>query len=211
MSGVPSPEPSTPDARPAPSHSSAPTAPPLVVVMGVSGSGKTTVGAALAQRLHVPFADADDFHPEANIAKMSAGVPLDDDDRWPWLAAIADWLVEHRESGGVASCSALKRAYRDVLVADTPQARFVHLHGDRAVLAARVAGRPGHFMPAALVDSQFATLEPLQPDEQGTTLDVDQSVDTLVDQSAAYLADAPASRADAGAPAPRTDQKGSPA
>jgi gluconokinase len=162
-------------------------APPLVVMMGVSGSGKTTVGAALAQRLRVPFADADDFHPEANIAKMSAGVPLDDDDRAPWLRAIADWLVEHASSGGVASCSALKRSYRDVLTQAAPHAVYLHLHGDRDVLAARVAGRPGHFMPAALIDSQFATLEGLQPDELGAVLDVAKPVDTLVDDSLAIL------------------------
>ena len=162
-------------------------APPLVVMMGVSGSGKTTVGAALAQRLRVPFADADDFHPEANIAKMSAGTPLDDEDRRPWLEAIAAWLAEHSETGGVASCSALKRAYRDVLSAAAPHAVYLHLHGDRDVLAARVAGRPGHFMPAALIDSQFATLEVLEPDELGATLDVAQPVDTLVDESLAIL------------------------
>ena len=162
-------------------------APPLVVMMGVSGSGKTTVGAALAQRLRVPFADADDFHPEANIAKMSAGIPLDDDDRAPWLQAIATWLVEHGSTGGVASCSALKRSYRDVLSHAAPRAVYLHLHGDRDVLAARVAGRPGHFMPAALIDSQFATLEVLQPDELGAALDVDQPVDTLVDESLTIL------------------------
>jgi len=164
-----------------------PPAPPLVVMMGVSGSGKTTVGAALAQRLRVPFADADDFHPEANIAKMSAGIPLDDADRGPWLDAIAAWLADHAATGGVASCSALKRAYRDVLSAAAPQAVYLHLHGDRDVLAARVAGRPGHFMPAALIDSQFATLEVLEPDELGATLDVAQSVDALVDASLAIL------------------------
>jgi gluconokinase len=162
-------------------------APPLVVVMGVSGSGKTTVGAALAQRLRVPFADADDFHPEANIAKMSAGIPLDDADRTPWLRAIADWLVEHSESGGVASCSALKRSYRDVLTHAAPQAVYLHLHGDRDVLAARVAGRPGHVRPAALIDSQFATVEGLQPDEVGAVLDVAEPVDTLVDESLTVL------------------------
>ena len=161
--------------------------PPLVVVMGVSGSGKTTVGAALAQRLRVPFADADDFHPEANSAKMSAGIPLTDDDRGPWLATIASWLGEHATSGGVASCSALKRAYRDVLAAAAPQVFFVHLHGDPDVIAARVAGRPGHFMPAALVESQFATLEPLEPGEHGAVLDVDQPVDDLVGQSVILL------------------------
>ncbi len=161
--------------------------PPLVVVMGVSGSGKTTIGAALAQRLRVPFADADDFHPQANIDKMSAGTPLTDDDRGPWLATIATWLAQHAATGGVASCSALKRAYRDVLAAAAPQVFFVHLHGEPDVIAARVAGRPGHFMPTALVESQFATLEPLEPGERGAVLDVDQSVDDLVTQSLVLL------------------------
>jgi gluconokinase len=157
--------------------------PPLVVVMGVSGSGKTTVGAALAQRLRVPFADADDFHPKANIDKMSAGIPLTDEDRGPWLDTIGAWLAAHAEHGGVASCSALRRAYRDVLTAAAPSAYFLHLHGTPQVIAARVAGRPGHFMPAALVESQFATLEPLEADERGAVLDVDQPVDDLVTQS----------------------------
>src|SRR5438105_15547837 len=97
-----------------------------IVVMGVSGSGKSTVGAALAQRLRVPFADADNFHPPANIAKMSAGIPLDDTDREPWLRAIGAWLAEHDAGGGVASCSALKRSYRDALRAAAPRTRFVH-------------------------------------------------------------------------------------
>ncbi|NUR79999.1 MAG: gluconokinase [Dermatophilaceae bacterium] len=166
--------------------------PPLVVVMGVSGSGKTTVGAALAQRLRVPFADADDFHPEANIAKMSAGIPLTDDDRGPWLEIIGDWLASHAETGGVVSCSALRRAYRDVLTAGAPQAYFIHLHGTPAVIAARVAGRPGHFMPAALVESQFATLEPLGADERGSVLDVDQPVDDLVSQAVDLVQPGPA-------------------
>jgi gluconokinase len=159
--------------------------PPLVVVMGVSGSGKTTVGAALAQRLRVPFADADDFHPRANIDKMSAGTPLSDEDRGPWLDTIGAWLADHAEHGGVASCSALRRAYRDVLTNAAPQAYFIHLNGTPQVIAARVAGRPGHFMPAALVESQFATLEPLGADELGAVLDVDQPVDDLVTQSLA--------------------------
>ena len=162
--------------------------PPLVVMMGVSGSGKTTVGAALAQRLRVPFADADDFHPPENIAKMSAGVPLTDDDREPWLRTIAAWLHEHRAVGGVVSCSALKRSYRDLLRGRATRTVFVHLHGDRDVLAERVAGRPGHFMPAALIDSQFATLEPLESDERGQALDVASPVDDLVEQSLQILA-----------------------
>ncbi len=160
---------------------------PLVTVMGVSGSGKTTVGAALAQRLGVPFADADDLHPPANVAKMSAGIPLDDADRLPWLHAVGAWQAAHPD-GGVVSCSALRRSYRDVLRAAAPGQVFVHLAGSRAVVARRVAGRPGHFMPTALVDSQFATLEPLQADERGLTLDLDRSVDDLVAAIAAALA-----------------------
>lgn len=154
---------------------------PLVVVMGVSGSGKSTVGAALAQRLGVPFGDADDFHPEANIAKMAAGHALDDDDRAPWLAAIASWLAERAgTTGGVVTCSALKRRYRDRIVADAPGTVFVHLAGTREVIARRQASRPGHFMPASLLDSQFATLEDLEPDERGFAVDVAQPVDDIV-------------------------------
>jgi len=153
---------------------------PLIVAMGVSGSGKSTVGAALAQRLRVPFADADDFHPPANIAKMTAGEALDDDDRHPWLASIGEWLAAHAETGGVMSCSALKRSYRDQLRSHAPTAEFVHLHGSRDVIAKRQASRPGHFMPASLLDSQFATLEDLAPDEHGQVVDVDQSVDAIV-------------------------------
>ncbi|WP_127479009.1 gluconokinase [Nocardioides pantholopis] len=151
-----------------------------LVVMGVSGSGKSTIGAALSQRLGVPFADGDDFHPEANIAKMSRGEPLDDDDRWPWLERIGDWLAEHPE-GGVMSCSALKRKYRDQLRGHAPATEFVLLEGSREVIERRQASRPGHFMPASLLTSQFATLEPLGPDERGVVLDVDQSVEAIVD------------------------------
>ncbi|CAL9413238.1 Gluconokinase [Actinosynnema sp. ALI-1.44] len=149
-----------------------------IVVMGVSGSGKTTLGAALARRLGVPFADADDFHPPANIAKMAAGTPLDDADRAPWLAAIAGWLADHAD-GGVVTCSALKRVFRDRLRAAAP-AVFVHLAGDPDVVRARVAARPGHFMPVSLVASQFAALEPLDADEPGVVLDLDRPVEDLV-------------------------------
>jgi len=152
---------------------------PLVVVMGVSGSGKSTVGAALAQRLRVPFVDADDLHPEANIAKMSRGEPLDDHDRHPWLEAIGRWLADHPD-GGVVSCSALKRRYRDQLRHHARHVEFLHLQGTHEVIARRQASRPGHFMPASLLSSQFATLEPLQPDEGGLVIDVDQSVDAIV-------------------------------
>ncbi|MCV7225604.1 gluconokinase [Mycolicibacterium komossense] len=155
-----------------------------IVVMGVSGSGKSTVGAALAQRLRVPFADADDFHPPANIAKMTAGHPLDDDDRRPWLESIGDWLAEH-SGGGVMSCSALKRTYRDQLRRHCPQVEFLHLEGTPDVIGRRQASRPGHFMPASLLKSQFDTLEPLGPDEHGVAVDVDQGIDAIVEN---YLA-----------------------
>ncbi|GAC00362.1 gluconokinase [Gordonia namibiensis NBRC 108229] len=157
-----------------------------VVVMGVSGSGKSTVGAALAQRLRVPFADADDFHSAENIAKMSAGQPLDDDDRRPWLESIGVWLAEHGD-GGVMSCSALKHEYRDRLRGHEPSVLFAHLAGSVEVIARRQASRPGHFMPTALLRSQFETLEPLTSDERGLTVDVDQSVDAIVDELVASL------------------------
>jgi gluconokinase len=152
-----------------------------IVVMGVSGSGKSTVGAALAQRLRVPFADADDFHPEANVAKMSAGHALTDEDRHPWLDAIGDWLAEHCGEGGVMSCSALKRQYRDQLRKHCPQVRFLHLSGSPEVIGRRQASRPGHFMPASLLASQFDTLEPLEADEHGVVVDVDQDIDAVVE------------------------------
>jgi gluconokinase len=151
-----------------------------IVVMGVSGSGKSTVGAALAQRLRVPFGDADDFHPAANIAKMTAGQPLNDDDRFPWLETIGQWLADHHD-GGVMSCSALKRRYRDQLRKHCPEVEFVHLSGSPEVIGRRQASRPGHFMPPTLLDSQFATLEPLEADERGVTIDVDQNIDSIVD------------------------------
>ena len=151
-----------------------------IVVMGVSGSGKSTVGAALAQRLRVPFADADDFHPPANIEKMSAGQPLDDDDRYPWLEAIGQWLADH-PAGGVMSCSALKRRYRDQLREHCPDVEFLHLSGTAEVIGARQASRPGHFMPASLLTSQFQTLEPLQADEAGHVIDVDRNIDSIIE------------------------------
>jgi gluconokinase len=151
-----------------------------VVVMGVSGSGKSTVGAALAQRLRVPFADADDFHPPANVAKMSAGHPLDDDDRHPWLESIGEWLALHRD-GGVMSCSALKRKYRDQLRRHCAEIEFLHLAGTVETIGRRQASRPGHFMPATLLASQFQTLEPLEPDEHGIAIDVNQSIDSIIE------------------------------
>lgn len=152
-----------------------------LVVMGVSGSGKSTVGAAIAQRLRVPFADADDFHPQANIAKMSAGHALDDGDRFPWLEVIGDWLATH-EAGGVMSCSALKRKYRDQLRAHCPDVLFVHLDGTHDVITRRQATRPGHFMPPSLLTSQFETLELLGDDERGVVIDIDQPIDAIVEE-----------------------------
>jgi len=154
--------------------------------MGVSGSGKSTVGAALARRLGVPFADADAFHPPANIAKMAASTPLTDADRYPWLEAVGKWLADH-EDGGVMSCSALKRTYRDRLRAHCPRLELLHLTGSPELIAGRQAGRPGHFMPSALLTSQFDTLEPLGTDERGIALDVGQSVESIVERFVAYL------------------------
>jgi gluconokinase len=148
--------------------------------MGVSGSGKSTVGAALARRLAVPFVDADTLHPAANIAKMTAGEPLDDDDRYPWLERVGEWLAGHRD-GAVASCSALKRQYRDQLRAHCPRVEFLHLSGSPELIGGRLAARSGHFMPAALLRSQFDTLEPLGADEAGVTVDAGQGVAAIVD------------------------------
>jgi carbohydrate kinase (thermoresistant glucokinase family) len=148
--------------------------------MGVSGSGKSKVGAALAQRLRVPFADADAFHPEANVAKMAAGEPLTDDDRYPWLEAIGEWLAQHRD-GGVISCSALKRKYRDQLRTHCSRIEFLHLSGSPEMIGRRIAARSGHFMPASLLKSQFDTLEPLGADEDGVTIDVGDTVDAIIE------------------------------
>jgi len=171
-----------------PAPSSAPERPaalPCIVVMGVSGVGKTTVAQLLAERLGVPFAEADDFHPSTNIAKMSAGVPLDDADRQPWLEAIGRWLsrCDTAGSGGVATCSALKRRYRDTLRAASPKVFFLHLTADRALIADRLGHRNGHFMPVSLLDSQFAALEPLAPDEYGASLDAAPGTEQLVEMA----------------------------
>ncbi|ORT60032.1 gluconokinase [Streptomyces sp. CB03238] len=161
--------------------------PPVVVVMGVAGTGKTTIGPLVAERLGVPYAEGDDFHPEANIAKMSAGVPLDDDDRWPWLDAIGQWADGRAGLGGVVSSSALKRAYRDRLRAAAPGVVFLHLTGDRTLIEERMAARTGHFMPTALLDSQFATLQPLADDEAGVAVDVSGSPEDITDRAVAAL------------------------
>ena len=146
------------------------------VVMGVSGCGKSTVGAAFAAAIGGRFIDGDDLHRPENVAKMSTGVPLTDADRWPWLTLVGATLT----GDVVVGCSALKRAYRDRIRAVAGPVRFLHLAGSKAVIAARMAARPGHFMPLGLLDSQFAALEPPGPDEDAVTVDIDQSLDAIV-------------------------------
>jgi gluconokinase len=155
--------------------------PSVLVVMGVSGSGKTTVGALLAGRLGWPYADADSFHPEANVAKMAAGHPLTDDDRWPWLDAIGAWIDDRRtrHESGVVTCSALKRVYRDRL--RRPGVRFVYLAGSPELIARRLAARHGHFFKAEMLASQFADLEPPAADEAAISVSIDGSPAEIVD------------------------------
>ena len=160
-----------------------------VIVMGVSGCGKTTVGMALAERLGARFIEGDRLHPETNVAKMAAGIPLVDADRWPWLDAVAAALAS--DAPVIASCSALKGAYRDRLRGglNTPL-HFLHLAGDRAILAQRMAERPGHYMPVSLLDSQLATLEPPRPAE-ALTLPMDMPIDLLVETAIAAFTKGP--------------------
>ncbi|MFI5953314.1 gluconokinase [Cryptosporangium sp. NPDC051539] len=160
---------------------------PTVVVMGVTGCGKSTIGQLLSERLGVDFAEGDDLHPPENIAKMTAGHPLTDEDRWPWLARIADWLADHAADGGVIPCSALKRAYRDRLRQGAPDVWFLHVDVDRETILQRVAERKHHFMPVSLVDSQFATLEPLGDDENGAAIDGGQTPEEIVDEALGRL------------------------
>jgi carbohydrate kinase (thermoresistant glucokinase family) len=154
-----------------------------IVVMGVAGSGKSTVGVLLAERLGWPFGDADEFHPPSNIEKMRSGVPLTDDDRWPWLEAIAAWIDEGRASGKprVVGCSALKRRYRDVLTGGRRDVRLVYLQGTKAVIAARMAARRDHFMPPALLDSQFAALEEPAVDENALVVAIEGDPAAIVE------------------------------
>jgi gluconokinase len=157
---------------------------PIVLVMGVSGSGKTTVGALLAGRLGWTYAEADDFHPVANVAKMAAGHPLTDEDRWPWLAAIGAWIDERHAAGepGVVTCSALKHSYRDYLRRDRPEARVVYLHGSRELISARLLSRHGHFFKADLLDTQFADLEEPTQDEDVLVVPIDGTPPEIVDR-----------------------------
>ena len=152
----------------------------MIVVMGVSGSGKTAVGEALAAGLALPFLEGDSLHPPANVAKMAAGCPLDDADRAPWLAAIAAWMGARAD--GVVACSALKRAYRDQLREGAPDARFVLLAPPRAALEQRLGRRRGHFMPGSLLDSQLATLETPDADETALVLTADEPIAALIDR-----------------------------
>lgn len=160
-----------------------------IVVMGVSGSGKSTVGGLLAERLDWVFEDGDAFHPASNVAKMSAGTPLTDEDRWPWLRAIAARIADARAAGApvIIGCSALKRAYRDVLRDGQADLRFLHLTGSPELIMARQAARIGHFMPASLIASQFATLEPPDTEADVIDLDVDAEPEAIVAKAVAAL------------------------
>ena len=163
--------------------------PGVVIVMGVSGSGKTTIGKQLARRMAGVFADADSFHPPANIEKMKAGHPLTDDDRWPWLDAMAaqigQWLAEGQPA--VLACSALKRVYRDRLVTGRSGVAFLYLSGSEAVIATRLANRKGHFMPPSLLRSQFETLEPPGEGERVVTIDIRHPPRRIIDIAARRL------------------------
>jgi carbohydrate kinase (thermoresistant glucokinase family) len=156
----------------------------ILIVMGVSGGGKSTVARALAERLGWPLAEGDDFHSPANIAKMHSGTALNDADRMPWLEAIAAWIDERRKAGrfGIVTCSALKRAYRDLLSAGRPDVLFIFLKGSPVVMAGHLAGRHGHFMPASLLSSQFETLEEPGRDEPVLTVDAALPVDAIVSE-----------------------------
>lgn len=158
-------------------------APCALIVMGVSGSGKSTVAEALGQRLGWRFEDGDSFHPKSNVEKMRAGHPLTDEDRWPWLNAIADEIARVCEKGEhvIIACSALKHTYRDVLLRGRDDVRFVFLKGTKELIAERLSHRKGHFMPAGLLKSQFETLEPPEAGEHVITVSIDESVEAIVD------------------------------
>jgi gluconokinase len=157
--------------------------PCALIVMGVSGAGKSTIGKTLAARLGWTYEDGDKFHPASNVAKMSAGQPLTDDDRWPWLQAIADEIDRLCAAGerAVVACSALRRVYRDILVHGRNDIRIVYLDGTQQLIADRLGGRKGHFMPPGLLASQFKTLEPPAGDERPVTVSIDASVEAIVD------------------------------
>ena len=161
---------------------------PRVVVMGVSAVGKSSVAAALSRLTGIPWEDGDELHPIANVTKMAAGLPLTDDDRWPWLDKVGAALAHAQpEEGAVIACSALRRVYRDRIRAAAPGTVFIHLSGTRELLAYRAGSRSGHFMPSTLLESQFATLEPLEVDESGTALNVTASVTDIAAQAADWI------------------------
>src|SRR5262249_45695710 len=166
-----------------------PRLPSVLVVMGVSGSGKTTIASMLAHRLHWIFEDADWFHPPSNIEKMHRGEPLTDEDRWPWLYGIAAWIDATRHVGNHATiaCSALKRVYRDILVGERRDVRIVHLKGDHDLIARRLAARDAHFMPPSLLDSQFAALEEPQADERAIVVSIVPHPRAIVDEIVSKL------------------------
>jgi ribose 5-phosphate isomerase A len=157
--------------------------PPILVVMGVSGVGKSTVARHLAAHLGWPFMEGDTLHPDANIAKMQAGLALTDADRQPWLEAVAAWIDAQRaaKQPGIVTCSALKRSYRRIIVGDRPNVRLIYLRGSRELIAQRLAARSGHFMPPGLLQSQFDTLEEPGPDEGPLTVDVDPPPDQIAE------------------------------
>jgi gluconokinase len=168
---------------------SGPPATTTIVVMGVSGSGKSTVAASLVERLGWEFAEGDDFHPAANVEKMRAGIPLDDDDRWPWLRSLAAWIGEHEKAGRnvVVTSSALKRSYRDLLRDGHPSVWFAHVTADAELIRDRIEHRAGHYMPASLLDSQLATLEPLADDVPGARVSSAGSPPSVVTELLAAL------------------------
>jgi gluconokinase len=157
-----------------------------IIVMGVAGSGKSTVAEMLAERLGWQMAEGDDFHSPQNRAKMAAGTALTDADRQPWLESIRDW-IDRTPQNAVVTCSALRRSYRDILRGARGRVRFLHLHSSPAVLSSRIGGRTDHFMPPGMLISQLETLEPLQSDEDGTVVDVDNSPEGIVEQSLTQL------------------------
>jgi gluconokinase len=186
--------------------------PVVLVVMGVSGSGKSTIAGILSQRLGWPFEEGDALHPVANVDKMAAGIPLTDEDRWPWLAKVADWIDNRLDTGqnGVITCSALKRSYRNVLNRRGSGVEFVYLAADRAELVGRVSHRPAHFMPASLLDSQLATLDPPAATEPAIQVDAGPDPQLIVDRIMRELG-LHAAPAEPTAAAPRSPRKRRPA
>jgi gluconokinase len=174
---------------PRPTNGVAPASPAVMIVMGVSGCGKSTIGALLARRLRWEFEDADWLHPTANVDKMHNGIPLTDDDRRPWLEAVAAWIDDTRRSGGhaVVACSALKRRYRDILIGDRADVRVVYLKGEEKLIARRIATRHEHFMPRSLLHSQFEALEEPGPDENPIVASIEPEPREIVTQILAAL------------------------